>query len=121
MIDALSCKICNMIGIDEYCTKNIEPLLLKSNGQPIYFGKYNSNGTINYYISKIYAKDPPQLYSVGRPEVSPIDIKNYLESLGYNVSLVQVSEKYEAGYSSSKKTRYYNAGYNTYYSLKISC
>ena len=50
----------------------------------------------------------------------PKDIKNFLESIGYDVEWVKMQKGYPAGYSSSGKTKYYNAGYNEYYTLKIS-
>ena len=121
MIDAMLCRINSYISIDEYCTREIEPLLLKAKGQPIYFGKYNSDGTEHYYIGATYAKDRPSLKALGRPEVSPKNIENYLRKLGYQVEWVQMQERYPAGYSSSKRTCYYSSGYNTYYSLKIYC
>jgi hypothetical protein len=120
MISALSCKIKSLEEIDNYCTKEIEPLLLKKKGQPLYFGKYNSNGTYMGSIRKVYAKDVPRMEYITPTPVSPWDIKDYLESLGYIVEWVQVSENYPAGFSSSRRTCYYSSGYLTYYSLKIS-
>ena len=120
MISALQCAAYSMLNIEKYCSEYIEPLLLKANGSPIYYGKYNSEGTQMYYISKIYAKDPPELTSLGPVEVSPFLIKKYLESLGYVVKFCQVLEKYPIGQSASKRTTYYPAGCISYYSLKIS-
>ena len=120
MISANSCRLCGLINIDKYCTKNIEPLLLSSCGQPIYFGKYNIDGTKMYYISDLYANKAPELKILKDSSASPQDIKSYLEALGYKVEWVQVKEPYPAGYSGSRKTRYYNAGHHIYYSLKIS-
>ena len=121
MINALACQIHSLAAIDEYCTKTIEPLLLKANGQPVYFGKYNESGTTEYYISAIYAKDTPSLHAISQMTVSPKDIRSYLEALGYKVSWVQIKDPYPAGFSSSRRTCYYPAGYNVYYSLKIEC
>lgn len=121
MISALACKVNNLNDIDEYCTEKIQPLLMEKIGHPIYFGKYNVNGEISYYITKIYANKPPELRSLGQPKVHPFSIKAFLEELGYSVEWVRVKEIYPAGYLASKKTRYYSEGYNTYYSLKISC
>lgn len=120
MISAAICKICNVISLDDYCTEKIQPLLLKSKGSPIYFGKYSEDGNTKYYINALYAKDRPSLFPLGKSDVHPFNIAEYLESLGYNVDWVLVKEPYPAGKSSSGKTQYYNAGYNTYYSLKIS-
>ena len=119
MINALTCKVCSLINIDEYCTNKIQPLLLNSNGQSILFGKYSVDGEEEYRICSFYAKDPPSLHG-SSPIIHPFDIKNYLENLGYIVDWIQIKEQYPAGYSGSKKTRYYSSGYNTYYSLKIS-
>lgn len=119
MIPATICRICNAIDLDDYCTENIQPLLLKSKGSPIYFGKYSEDGNTNYYISATYAKDRPSLASLGMPKAHPFAIAEYLKSLGYNVDWVLVKDPYPAGKSSSGRTHYYNAGYNTYYSLKI--
>ena len=71
MISATACKICNLIDLDDYCTENIQPLLLKSKGSPIYFGKYNADGNISYYSSATYAKDRPSLASLGMPKAHP--------------------------------------------------
>lgn len=120
MISAISCKVLALSEIEKYCTEKIEPLLLKANGNPIYFGKYNSTGTKEYIIFSLYAKDPPSLHFTGAPKVNPNCIKNYLEALGYKVEWVIKEEWYEPGYSSSRKTRYYKEGYNNYYTLKIS-
>lgn len=120
MITANMCKVHSLVNTERYCTKNIEPLLLKNNGN-INFGKYNEDGSQCYYISATYAKDSPSLTSLGAPSVHPADIKFFLESLGYTVDWVKVKEWYPAGYSSTKRTKYYNAGYNTYYTLKIAC
>ena len=120
MINATTCRIKTLNNIEDYCSKNIEPLLLESNGQPVYFGKYNKDGTKTYYISKIYAKDPPSLSVIDKNPVNPNLIKSYLEALGFTVKWVIINEPYEAGFSSSRKTCYYSNGYNTYYSLKIS-
>ena len=120
MINAASCKAYSLINIDKYCTNNIEPLLLKACGKPVYFGKYNSSGTKICYIDDLYASKAPEVKILKDSPVSPIDIKEYLEKLGYKVDWVKVDEPYLAGYFSSGKTRYYNAGFVTYYSLKIS-
>ena len=119
MITANFCKLNSLALVCEYCEKHIEPLLLKSSG-PVYYGKYNSDGTISYYISKIYAAHAPKLEKLGNSNIRPHEIKAFLEKLGYKVDWVRVEESYPAGYSSSKRTKYYNAGYNSYWSLKIS-
>ena len=121
MINAMTCKIANLFGIDEYCTRNIEPALLRAKGAPVYFGRWNKDGTISYDIHKIYAKDRPTL--VRNPfadPISPFAIKEYLTSLGYNVIFTEVIETYPAGKSASGKTCYYPSGSNKYYSLKIT-
>ena len=120
MISAATCKAYATLGVEEYCTKNIEPLLIKSKGQPVYFGKYNEHGTVSYYISKTYAKDPPVLKALTYTEVSPFDIKTVLESFGYKVEWILKQEYYPAGTSTSGRTHYYNAGSYKYYTLKIS-
>jgi hypothetical protein len=120
MISAISCKVLALSEIEKYCTEKIEPLLLKSKGNSVYFGKYNKEGTKEYIISSTYAKDPPSLFCIGTPEVNPKHIQSYLNALGYKTEWVIRQEWYEAGYSSSRKTRYYKEGYNNYYTLKIS-
>jgi hypothetical protein len=120
MVSATSCRINDLVNLEDYCTKEIEPLLLKSGGNPVYFGKYNAEGDILYCVNSLYATKPPSLHSLGTPPVSPKKIKKYLEALGFVVEVVQVKEYYEAGYSGTGRTKYYNSGYNIYYSLKIS-
>lgn len=120
MINAAVCKAKVMLNIEKYCTENIEPLLVKSDGV-VYFGQYTKNGNYNIYITKTYAKDPPKAKILSEVKIHPFEIKAFLEMNGYTVSWVEVEESYPAGYSSSGKTHYYNKGYNTYYSLKISC
>lgn len=121
MISAAACKLCNIIDIDDYCTKKIQPLLLESKGSPIYFGKYSKSGNTEYYISATYAKDVPSLKPYpNNNHVHPSTIADYLKSLGYKAEWVCVEEPYKAGYSSTKRTCYYPAGSNIYYSLKIS-
>jgi hypothetical protein len=119
MITANYCRLNSMALVCEYCEKHIEPLLLKKSG-PVYYGKYNSEGTMSYYIGKTYAADAPTLKSLGAPDIRPQEIKSFLEMLGYKVDWVPVDESYPAGYSSTRRTKYYNAGYNSYWSLKIS-
>ena len=121
MISATMCRLNALVKIDEYCSKCIEPLLLEANGQTIHYGKYNASGTTMYYISKTYAKDKPCLEAYRDCPVSPFDIKTFLEACGYTVEWIHVKEYYSAGYSSSGRTKYYDTGYNTYYTLKISC
>lgn len=120
MISAIMCKLHSIANVERYCTEHIEPLLLKQNGK-IEFGVYNEDGSQSYSIFATYAKDPPSLKFVGVPAVSPADIKVFLEALGYQVRWVKVQKWYPAGYSGTGRTKYYNAGYNTYYTLKISC
>lgn len=120
MVSPATCKLQALANIEEYCTKNIEPLLLKSNNQPIYFGMYNEDGTKMYSLCKTYAKDPPRLDYPKTVSVHPNDIKRYLEILGYKVSWIRIDKYYPEGYSSTGRTRYYKAGCNTYFSLKIS-
>jgi hypothetical protein len=119
MITANYCKLNSLALVCEYCEKHIEPLLKKRTG-PILYGKYNSTGSKHYHLSKVYAAETPKLIDLGEPDVSPASIKTFLEALGYQVEWVKVNATYEAGYSSSGRTKYYNAGYNTYWSLKIS-
>ena len=120
MIPATTCKLNSIFNVEKYCTEKIEPLLLKGNGRAT-FGKYNKDGSQCYYISALYAKDPPSLESLGIPKIHPFDIKIFLESLGYQVNWIMVKEWYPAGYSGTGRTKYYNAGYNIYYTLDISC
>ena len=121
MISAAMCKVHTLANIERYCSENIEPLLLEANGQAIDFGKYNEDGTVEYYISKTYAKDCPGLEPYRYTPVNPLIIKTFLEAYGYTVEWLQVKKYYPAGYSSSGRTRYYNSGYNVYYTLRISC
>ena len=121
MISPTSCKINALYNIEKYCTKEIEPLLLKANGQPIYFGKYNFDGTKIGIVMSTYAKERPHVEYINGVEINPLNIKKYLENLGYKVDWVRVEEPYHAGYSSSRKTKYYSSGYVSYYSLKIAC
>jgi hypothetical protein len=118
MITANFCKLNSLALVCEYCEEHIEPLLLKQTG-PIYYGKYNAAGTVTYHINKLYAAKPPRLVEINSL-ISPKDIKRFLENLGYIVEWVKIDEPYCAGYSSTGRTKYYNAGYNTYWSLKIS-
>lgn len=120
MITAAMCKLHSIVNIEKYCSENIEPLLLKGSGK-VTFGKYNKDGSIQYYISSLYAKNPPSLKALGMPDINPFDIKAFLECLGYKVDWVKVQEWYPAGYSSTGKTKYYSSNYNTYYALDISC
>ena len=120
MITPIMCKIHSIANIEKYCTEKIEPLLLKGNGKTT-FGKYNEDGSQHYSIFALYAKDRPSLHSLGAPEVNPFDIKIFLESLGYQVNWVKVQKWYPAGYSGTGKTKYYDVGYNIYYTLDISC
>lgn len=120
MITPIMCKIHSIANIERYCTEKIEPLLLKGNGRAT-FGRYSEDGSQDYTILSLYAKDRPSLYSFGTPKVNPFDIKIFLESLGYQVNWVKVQEWYPAGYSGSGRTKYYDAGCNTYYTLDISC
>ena len=120
MISAAMCKIHSVANIERYCTEKIEPLLLKGSGKTV-FGMYNEDGSQCYHIFSLYAKEPPTPKSLGTPDVDPFDIKIFLESLGYHVDWVMIKEWYPAGYSGTGKTKYYNAGYNTYYALDISC
>lgn len=120
MINASVCKANLLMNIEKYCTEQIEPLMLKSNGT-IYFGKYTRNGEYKIYIHKTYAKDCPRAEISGKVEYNPFDIKKFLEMNGYKVEWVEMEESYPAGYSASKRTCYYKSGFNKYYSLKISC
>lgn len=119
MVDAVICKLNGLIEMDKYCTEKIQPLLLNSKGSSVYFGKYDITGNYEIKFYSLYAKDhpTPEYFSV---KVHPKDIKNFLESIGYDVEWVKMQKGYPAGYSSSGKTKYYNAGYNEYYTLKIS-
>ena len=119
MVTANFCKMNSLALVCEYCEKNIEPLLLKNSG-PILYGKYNESGTRECYISDTYAAEPPRIRILSAPAVTPKDIKEFLTALGYKVDWVKVEAPYLAGYSSSKRTKYYNAGCNIYWSLKIS-
>ena len=79
MISAAMCKVHTLANIERYCSENIEPLLLEANGQAIDFGKYNEDGTVEYYISKTYAKDCPGLEPYRYTPVNPLIIKTFLE------------------------------------------
>ena len=121
MISALSCRAELIQHIEAYCKQNIEPLLLNANKNYIYFGKYDSTGDISYYVKKTYAKDPPELKAKLGPNPShPNLIKKYLETLGYTVEFIAITETYPEGKSSSGKTTYYHSGKLFYHSLKIS-
>lgn len=121
MITASEARLTREKAMIDYCTKHIEPLIKASSGhKSIHFGTFTSWGAPRKLMLNNYCNTHPWLSWEDEDTPTAEEIISYLNSLGFMAKLVERHYNYKAAYSSSRRTKYYDAGSVKYYTLEIS-